>query len=211
MPGGTLVITAPFTFGRLHIVPIITELLRAHGSLKVDLTLVDRIVRLVDEGIDIAVRIGDLSDSALHALKVGEVRRLLVASPEYLAAHSAPANVPGLHKHSLISFTELDRAPEWWFGTNGRPAIRIEPRITVNSADAAISAAIDGLGIANVLSYQALDAISSGKLRTVLDEFVPPPTPVHLVYQANRRASVNVQAFIKIARRYFGRRNLLEP
>jgi DNA-binding transcriptional LysR family regulator len=202
-PGGTLVITAPVTFGRLHILPIVTELLRTYPALKAELTLIDRIVRLVDEGIDLAVRIGDLSDSSLHALKLGEVRRTLVASPAYLAAHGVPANVPGLHGHALISFTELERSHEWRFGSAGKPAIRVEPRVTLNGADAAIEAAAAGVGIARVLSYQAMDAIASGRLVTVLDEYAPPPVPVHLVFQANRRASVNVRAFIDAARVYF--------
>lgn len=207
-PGGTLVVTAPVAFGRLHILPIAACLLRAHGALKVELTLIDRVVRLVDEGIDVAVRIGDLSDSALHALKVSEVRRILVASPDYLARRGAPANVPALHDHALISFAELDRALEWRFGPGGKPAIRIEPRLVVNSADAVIAAAEDGMGIARVLSYQAIEAIAAGKLVTLLDDMSPPPMPVHLVYQANRRASVNVRAFIDAAREHFGRLRL---
>lgn len=207
-PSGTLVLTAPVTFGRLHILPIVTTLLRANPGLKVELTLIDRVVRLVDEGVDVAVRIGDLSDSGLHALKVAEVRRVLVASPAYLAAHGTPANVPALHDYALLSFTEIDRAHEWRFGPSGKIAIRIQPRLTLNTADAAIAAAIDGVGIARVLSYQALDAIAAGQLVTILDGFAPPPVPVHLVYQANRRASVNVRAFIDAARARFAGRDL---
>ena len=207
-PGGTLVVTAPVTFGRLHILPIVAGLLRAHPALKTELTLIDRVVRLVEEGIDVAVRIGDLSDSSLHALKVAEVRRVLVASPAYLAAYGAPENVPALHGHALVSFTELDRAQEWRFGPAGKPAIRIDPRLTLNTADAAIAAAIDGIGIARVFSYQALDAIAAGQLVTILDGFAPPPVPVHLVYQANRRASVNVRTFIDSAKTRFVKLNL---
>ena len=202
-PSGTLVLTAPVTFGRLHILPIVTTLLRAHPSLKVELTLIDRVVRLVDEGIDVAVRIGDLSDSGLHALKIAEVRRVLVASPAYLAAHGTPANVPALHDHALLSFTGLDRSREWRFGPGGKVALRIEPRLTLNAADAAVRAAIDGLGIVRLLSYQTLEAVASGKLVTVFDELAPPPIPVHLVYQASRRASINVRALIDAARAYF--------
>lgn len=202
-PGGKLVIAAPVTFGRLHVLPVATGLLRAHPALEVELTLVDRIVRLVDEGVDVAVRIGDLSDSSLHALKVAEVRRMLVASPDYLATQGVPANAPALHAHSLISFTELDRAHEWRFGPTGKTAIRIEPRLTLNTADAAIAAAEAGAGIARVLSYQAIDAIASGRLVPVLDGLSPPPIPVHLVYQANRRTSVNHRAFIDAARARF--------
>ena len=203
-PSGTLVLTAPVTFGRLRILPIVTMLLRANPGLKIELTLIDRVVRLVDEGVDVAVRIGDLSDSGLHALKVAEVRRVLVASPAYLAAHGTPANVPALHDHELLSFTEIDRAQEWRFGPSGKIAIRIEPRLTLNTADAAVRAATDGLGIVRLLSYQTLEAIAAGKLVTVFDELAPPPIPVHLVYQASRRASINVRALIDAARTYFG-------
>lgn len=203
LPGGKLAITAPVTFGQIHILPIATSLLRNHPALDVELTLIDRVVRLVDEGIDVAVRVGDLSDSSLHALKIAEVRRVLVASPGYLEAHGMPANVPALHGHSLISFTEIDRAHEWRFGATGKTAVRIEPRLTVNTADAAIAAAIDGAGIARVLSYQALDAVTSGDLVTLLEAFSPPPLPVHLVYLANRRTSVNVRAFVDAARSHF--------
>lgn len=207
-PGGTLVITAPVTFGRLHILPIATALLREHPALKIELTLIDRVVRLVDEGIDVAVRIGDLSDSSLHAFKVAEVRRVVVASPAYLAAHGTPSSIPALHDHALIAFTELDRGHEWRFGPTGKLAIRIEPRLAANTADAAIAAAIEGVGIARVLSYQAMDAIGSGSLVTLLDGFAPPAVPVHLVYQASRRASVNVRAFIDAARARFEQRDL---
>ncbi|MEO7688906.1 MAG: LysR family transcriptional regulator, partial [Sphingomonas sp.] len=147
-PGGNMVITAPVVFGRLHILPVVMRLLHDHPALAIRLTLSDRVVRLVDEGIDIAVRIGDLSDSALHALKLAEVRRILVASPAYLAARGVPANVPMLHNHDLISFVGLDAENEWRFGPAGKPAIRISPRLAVNSADAAIAAAVAGLGIA---------------------------------------------------------------
>ena len=213
-PSGTLVLTAPVTFGQLHILPIVTTLLRANPGLKVELTLTDRVVRLVDEGVDVAVRIGDLSDSGLHALKVAEVRRVLVASPAYLALHGSPANVPALHDHALLSFTEIDRAQEWRFEPSGKIAIRIAPRLMVNTADAAVRGAINGLGIVRLLSYQTLDAVAAGTLVTVFDNLAPPPIPVHLVYQASRRASVNVRALIDCARAYFsgldlsGARNL---
>jgi DNA-binding transcriptional LysR family regulator len=200
-PGGTMVITAPIVFGRLHILPVVMRLLHDHPALAIRLTLSDRVVRLVDEGIDVAVRIGDLSDSALHALKVAEVRRILVASPAYLAARGVPANVAMLHDHDLISFGEAES--EWRFGPAGKPAIRISPRLAVNSADAAIAAAAAGLGITRILSYQAIDALAAGRLVQLLDAVAPPPLPVHLVYQAGRGAAVNVRAFIEGARRHF--------
>lgn len=210
-PGGTLVITAPVTFGRLHILPIAIGLLRNFPALKVEMILIDRVVRLVDEGVDIAVRIGDLSDSSLHALRVAEVRRILVASPAYLARCGTPANVAALHQHALVSFAELELTQEWRFGPAGKPAIKIEPRMIVNTADAAIAAAAADAGIARVLSYQALAAITAGQVTTLLDEYAPPPVPVHLVYQANRRASVNVRAFIDAAKTYFAGVDLIAP
>lgn len=202
-PHGSLVVTAPVVFGRLHILPIVTALLREHPALNVQLTLIDRVVRLADEGVDVAVRIGDLSDSSLHALRIAEVRRMLVASPGYVAAQGAPATVAELHAHSLIAFTGLDRSPEWRFGVGGKLAIRFEPRLTVNTADAAIAAAVEGLGIARVLSYQAANALASGRLRPLLEEFAPAALPVHLVYQANRRGSINVRVFLAQARARF--------
>jgi DNA-binding transcriptional LysR family regulator len=208
LPGGTLVITAPVMFGRLHILPVVTALLHSYPDLNVQLTLTDRVVRLVDEGIDVAVRVGDLSDSSLQALKVVEVRRIMVASPAYLEAHGVPRNVPALHDHTLIAFTELDRSLEWRFGVGGKSAIRIEPRLTVSTADAAIAAAVDGVGIARMLSYQVAGPIASGQLVSLLDDLAPAAVPVHLVYQANRRGSINVRTFIETARARFAGQNL---
>jgi DNA-binding transcriptional LysR family regulator len=202
-PSGMLVLTAPVSFGRRHILPIVTELLRKHAGLRVELTMIDRVVRLVDEGVDVAVRIGDLSDSSLHALKVAEVRRVLVASPAYLKARGTPKSVAALHDHTLLSFTEIDRSQEWRFGSNGKTAIRIEPQLTLNTADAAIAAAVNGLGIVRLLSYQVIDAVAAGTLVTLFDDLAPPPIPVHLVYQASRRTSINVRALIEAARAYF--------
>ena len=202
-PSGMLVLTAPVSFGQRHILPIVAELLRKHPALRVDLTLIDRVVRLVDEGVDVALRIGNLSDSSLHALRVAEVRRVLVASPSYLEARGAPGTISALHNHTLISFTELDRSQEWRFGMNGKTAIRIQPQLTLNTPDAAIAAAVAGLGIVRLLSYQVIEAVAAGKLVTLFDEVAPPPIPIHLVYQASRRASVNVRALIEAAREYF--------
>ena len=202
-PGGPLVVTAPVVFGRLHILPIVSALLRTHPALSVELTLIDRVVRMVDEGVDVAVRIGELADSALLASKVGEVRRVLVASLGYWTERGRPADITALHDHQLISFGEIDRADEWRFGPQGKSAIRIHPRLRVNSADAAIAAAIDGVGIARVLSYQAAAAIAEGKLASVLDDRSPPALPVHLVCRPNRRASSNVRVFLAEAQSYF--------
>ena len=202
-PRGELIVTAPVVFGRMHILPIVTKLLRAHPQLNVHLMLVDRVIRLVEEGIDVAVRIADLSDSSLHAVRVAEVRRVLVASPAYLAEQGVPAHVSDLLKHDLIAFDNFALNGEWRFTKSGRASIRCEPRLLTNSVEAAIDAALDGLGIARVLSYQVDAHVRAGRLRYVLPEFDPPVVPVSLLFQANRRGSPNVRALIAVAQEYF--------
>ncbi len=201
-PRGLLYVTAPVVFGRMHILPVVTALLRRHPELAVQLSLVDRVVRLVEEGVAVAVRIADLSDSALHAVRLAEVRRVLVASPAYLAARGEPAEVAQLHNHDLIVFDHFAASQEWRFTVTGRPAIRVEPRLLTNSVEAAIDAALDGLGIARALSYQVQAHVRAGRLRPVLPAFDPPAVPVSLVFQASRRASANVTAFIAACQGY---------
>jgi DNA-binding transcriptional LysR family regulator len=203
-PQGTLVVTAPVVFGRLHVTPVVAELLRRHPRLSVRLLLVDRFVQLVEEGIDVAVRIGDLADSALRAVKVGEVRRVLVASPAYLDARGTPAATGDLRRHDVIAFTGLGASDDAWrFGLDGKAAVQVRPRLVVNSADAAIAAAEAGLGITRVLSYQVSAACAAGRLRTVLDEAAPPAIPVNLLFHAGRGGSPAVRSFIDRAKDYF--------
>ncbi len=200
-PRGTMRVAAPLMFGRLHVLPVVQQLLRDHPGLAVRLMLSDRTVHLVEEGIDVAVRIGDLADSALTALKVGEVRRVLVASPAYLAARGTPETPAMLAGHDLISFESMDATDDWRFaGSQAR--VRLEPRLYVNSADASIAAAEAGLGITRTLSYQVDAAVRAGRLRLVLAPYAPPALPVHIVYPARRLGSANVAAFVQAARRY---------
>jgi DNA-binding transcriptional LysR family regulator len=202
-PGGSLVVTAPVVFGRLHVLPVIARLLREHPKLHVRLMLIDRVVMIVEEGIDVAVRIAELPDSGLHATKVGEVQRVLVASPAYLAARGTPDSVAQLPEHDLIAFEGITPNNEWRFGASGRPVLRFEPRLVVNTADAAIAACAGGLGITRVLSYQVASHVAAGELQLVLQEQAPPPVPVNLVYPANRNRAPNVRAFLTVAREYF--------
>jgi DNA-binding transcriptional LysR family regulator len=203
-PHGTLVVTAPMVFGRLHIVPVIDAVIRANPDLNIRLLLLDRVVRMVEEGIDVAVRIADLSDSAFHAVRVGEIRKVVTASPAYLETHGAPASVAELAAHRLIHFDGLAGPPgEWRFGASGRPALRLEPRLIVNSADAAIQAACLGMGITRALSYQVANDIAAGRLQRLLIDQEPPPVPVHLLFQGQRSASPNLRVFIEAAKQYF--------
>ena len=201
-PSGALLVTAPVVFGRKHILPVLNELLVSHPALKAQLSLSDRVVRLVEEGVDVAVRIADLSDSALHAVRIAEVRRVLVASPAYLEAHATPSEVAHLLGHQLVVFDNFAPNLEWRFTAEGRPAIRIEPRLLTNSVDASIDAALAGIGIARALSYQVQEYIRDGRLRYLLERFEPPAVPIHLVFQANRRRTPNVSAFIAAAQAY---------
>jgi DNA-binding transcriptional LysR family regulator len=202
-PRGSLVVTAPVVFGRLHVLPVIGRLLREHPGLRVRLMLIDRVVRIIEEGIDIAVRIADLPDSGLRAARVGEVQRVLVASPAYLTARGTPDRVARLPEHDLIVFEGISPSNEWRFGASGRPAVRFEPRLVVNNADAAIAACADGLGITRVLSYQVASRVAAGELRLVLQAHAPPPVPVNLVYPVNRARAPNVRAFLAIAQEHF--------
>ena len=200
-PRGLLIVTAPVLFGRMHILPIVTRLLRAYTELDVRLGLTDRFTRLVEEGVDVAVRIGDLADSSLHATRVAEVRRVLVASPAYVAARGAPATAADLSDHDIIAFEGFILNGEWRFGPKLETVVRCEPRLVTDSIEAAIDAAIEGIGIARALSYQTDHHVAAGRLNYLLSDVEPPPWPVNLVYQANRLRAPNVRAFLDEARR----------
>jgi DNA-binding transcriptional LysR family regulator len=199
-PRGTLTVAAPLMFGRLHVLPLVATLLRAHADLRIRLLLSDRTVHLVEDGIDVAVRIGDLPDSALTAFKVGHVRRVVVASPAYLA-RGTPATPADLAAHDLIAFEGIGATNEWRFA--GGVAIRVAPRLAMNSADAAIAAAEAGLGITRTLSYQVAASVTEGRLRLLLEDFSPPALPIHVVHPALRLGSANVAAFVAQARGHF--------
>lgn len=183
--GGTLSITAPVLFGQLHVLPVVTAFLARHPSIEVRLMLLDRVVALAEEGLDVGVRIGDLPDSALRSRLVGHVRTVVCASPEYLARAGVPRAPDALARHDCIAFTGtspiLDR---WSFPGGGRRerSVAVRARLRVNSAQAAIDAALAGVGVARVLSYQVDRLVADGRLRVLLQRFEPPPLPVHLVW-----------------------------
>ena len=199
-PRGELTIAAPLVFGRLHVLPVVQALLAAHPRLAIRLLLSDRYAHLVDEGIDVAVRIGALSDSSLRAVKLGKVSRTVVASAAYLRRRGTPSTPRELTDHDLIAFETSDSTHEWRFATG---PVRIEPRLTVNSADAALAAAADGLGITRTLSYQVQPAAVAGKLVPLLERHAPPALPVSVVYPPRRVPSRNVAIFVDAARAHF--------
>jgi DNA-binding transcriptional LysR family regulator len=201
-PRGTLKVAAPVVFGRLHVLPIVNRVLHDHRDVAVDLTLSDRNVHLVEEGVDVAVRIGELADSRLIAVKLGAVSRVVVASPAYLKGRGVPKSTAELAKHDIIAVEGLGATNEWRFHGGGKPA-RLDPRLIVNNIDAAIAAAEAGIGITRTLSYQVQASVIAGRLTPILQQFAPPPLPVNAIYPARRIASANIAVFVKIARSHF--------
>jgi DNA-binding transcriptional LysR family regulator len=201
-PRGTLKVAAPVVFGRLHVLPIVNSVLRDYCEVAVELTLSDRNVHLVEEGVDVAVRIGELADSSLIAIKLGVVSRVVVASPAYLQKRGAPKSPAELVAHDIIAFEGLGAADEWRFSGAGRP-VRLEPRLMINNIDASIAAAEAGIGITRPFSYQVQASVIAGRLTPILQHFAPPPLPVNVIYPARRIASANIAAFVKTARAYF--------
>jgi DNA-binding transcriptional LysR family regulator len=197
MPSGHLAVTAPVTFGRWALTPVMTAFLGVHPRVTASLTLIDRVVNLVEEGIDLAVRIGQLPDSSLVARRVGEVQRLLVASPDYLTKRGDPASPSDLELHSIIAFTGLTRSRELRFGDGVHVALH--PRFEVNDAIAAINAAEAGEGITIALSYMVAEKIAERRLLPVLGRYAPPPVPVQLVHPQARLVAPKVRAFVDFA------------
>lgn len=196
-PAGRLTITAPVMFGRRHVGPLVTDFLVAHPEVRVELLLIDRVVDLLDEGIDLAVRIGRLPESSLVAIPFGQTRRIVCASPDYLAAHGAPASPADLARHRCIRFTGLGHGAEWEFGGGQRPSrVPVADILATNQVDAAIDACAKGLGCARFLAYQVDDLVAAGRLTRILAEFEPAAVPVSLAYPHSRLLSSRVRAFV---------------
>lgn len=200
-PQGVLTVTAPVMFGRQHLLPIVVELLQQHPELQVRLLLLDRIVRLVDEGVDIAIRIARLPDSSLHMLRLGEVRRVFSASPAYLAARGTPLSLDELPGHDLIRIEDEEGPHRGWGMEVMRSAAR-PARLQVNNMDAAVAAAVAGLGVVRTLSYQVAAEVAAGRLVPLLREEATPGLPVSLLFHSGRRSHPNVHAFVEVARRH---------
>jgi DNA-binding transcriptional LysR family regulator len=199
-PRGVLSITAPTMFGRLHVTPIVLDYLRRYPDADANCWFVDRVVNLVEEGIDIAVRIAPLPDSSLQAISVGQVRRVLCASPDYLAEHGTPAHPDDLAKHTIINATGSSAPADWRLYDNDSPVlVRAHPRLTTTTNDSAIHAVLGHFGIARLLSYQIAHYVKEGRLVTVLDDYAPPPVPVHLVHREGRHVTQKVRAFLDLA------------
>jgi DNA-binding transcriptional LysR family regulator len=198
-PQGELAVTAPVVFGRLHVQPVVVEFLRMFPRVTARLLLVDRTVDLIEEGLDVSVRIGALPDSSLIATRVGSIRHITCASPAYLASRGRPSSPQELRNHDCISFTALSPVERWSFAGPKPQRVNLHPRLTVNTAEAAIDAAVAGLGITRVLSYQAARPVADGSLRLILENFEPEEMPVNILHREDRLPQAKVESFIAFA------------
>ena len=202
-PRGVLTVTAPVMFGTRVLRPVVGEFLRAYPAMQVRYLLLNRVTNLVDEGIDVALRIAPLQESSLIAVRIGEVRRVLCASPRYLADRPPISTLADLARHDCIGIEPTSPTDIWSFpparGSRIARTVRVKPRLMVNTDDAAVGAAIDGEGIVRIFSYKIQDEVRDGRLAVLLPADEPPPVPIHLVVSPDRLALAKVRAFMDFA------------
>jgi DNA-binding transcriptional LysR family regulator len=194
---GTVRVTAPLVFGRRHVAPAAAAFIDRHPEVRIELVLNDRDVDLVEEGLDLGVRIGRLADSGLVARRVGAVRRVLVASPAYLVGRGAPQRPGDLAAHDIVFTATRPGIPEWRFGdAAAAEPVRLAPRLTVNDVEATLDALRAGRGIGRALSYQVAEDLDAGRLVRLLKAYEPPALPVHLVLPSGKHLAPRVRAFV---------------
>ncbi len=199
-PQGRLRLTAPLAFGRLHIAPLVREFMARFPAVEVELLLLDRVVDLVEEGVDLGVRIAQLAESTLVAVRVGQTQRVVCAAPRYLTSAGVPAKPQDLAQHRCVVLTGLAPDNEWTFAT--KPArVAVRPVLRTNQFDVALDACLAGIGCGQFLSYQVDAAVKAGKLKAILANHAPPPVPIQLVYPHARLLSPNVRAFVELAQK----------
>jgi DNA-binding transcriptional LysR family regulator len=199
-PRGELTLTSPIVFGRLHVLPVVTEFLHAHPEINIRLSLADGIANLFEESIDLALRIGELPDSSLIATRLGAIRQIVCGSPAYFAEHSAPSHPVELSNLDCVTFEGMTSPSRWTFRVGASTfSIPVRSRLVVNTAEAAIDAAIAGTGPTRVLSYQAAAPVRAGALQVILQAFEPPPMPVSLVHTGRPLMPLKLRAFIDFA------------
>ncbi len=199
-PKGHLTLSAPIVFGRLHVLPVVTKFLEAYPEIDIRLMLADRTINLVEEHVDAAIRIGNLADSSMSAIKVGEIRRVVCASPGYLGKRGWPRKPADLATHDCVTFEGLQSPEQWLFSVGkAQQAVEIHSRLAVNTAEAAIDAAVSGLGITRVFSYQVAAALEAGTMALVLADFEPTPVPVSLIHAGDRMLPLKLRAFLDFA------------
>lgn len=196
-PSGLLNVTAPILFGQMFVMPSITRYLQSFTDTRIEALFLDRVVNMLEEGIDVALRIGHLPDSNARAKRVGSVRVILCASPEYIETHGIPNDPTELSQHTLISSRALNPIPEWRFNFDGKSkSVKIEPRLIVTSNAAAIEAARSGFGITRLISYQVAPYLENGTLKILLENYEQPPMPIHILHREGHLITAKVRSFV---------------
>lgn len=198
-PRGHLAVTAPVLFGKLYVMPGIVDYLARYPAMEVSALLVDRVTNLLEEGLDVGVRIGELPDSSMQAIGVGRVRRMVYAAPAYLERHGVPHTPAELARHTVILASSVSMSPEWKFRQQGQTlSVRVKPRLVVSTNDGAIEAAVLGLGITRLMSYQAARHVETGQLVPLLRDYEPEAVPISVVHRDGRRGSARLRSFIDL-------------
>lgn len=198
-PRGRVTITAPAMFGNLYIAPLVTDYLSRYAETQAVCLFVDRVVNMDDEAVDVAVRIGDLPDSSLQAVRVGTIRRVLCASPDYLKRRGTPQHPEELAQHTIISATGLTATTRWRFAEQDEARVYdLRPTLMTTTNDAAITAAVGGLGITRLMSYQVREPLRDGRLQTVLSDYESGPVPIHVLHRQGRRPNAKVRALLDL-------------
>ena len=198
--GGHINITAPVLFGANFVMPVVVEFLQRYPLVDASCYFLDRVVNLMDEGVDVGVRIGELPDSSMRAIRVGQVRRVIFAAPAYLAKHGTPRTPADLQAHCIVSATGVNASLDWRLVSNGvAQTIKIRPRMTTTTNDSAVQAALGGFCVSRLLSYQVDEYLNDGRLVALLVAYEPEPVPVHVIHREGRHASQKVRAFLDLA------------
>lgn len=194
---GQLSVTASVMFGRLFVAPLLLEFLERHPKVNARMVLADRVLDLIEEGLDVGVRIARLADASFTAIRVGTVRNVIVASPAYLKKHGTPRTPADLAEHTAFAFSEDRAAPAWSFETGKhRTTVRPKARLLVNSSEVATQAALAGAGLTRALSYMVGTHVKSGNLRIILRDFEPDPIPIHVIHREGRNAAARIRALV---------------
>jgi DNA-binding transcriptional LysR family regulator len=198
-PRGQLAVTAPVLFGKMFVMPSMVEYLKHFPDMSITALFLDRVVNLLEEGMDVGIRIGALPDSSMRAIGVGHVRRVVCASPAYLKARGTPKSPADLAAHCIIAASPVSPAVDWKFFKGKKPvSVKLAPRLSVTSNDAAIVAAMQGFGITRLMSYQVSTCLAAGQLKAVLTDYEPPQLPIHVLHLQGRQASAKVRAFVDL-------------
>jgi DNA-binding transcriptional LysR family regulator len=199
-PRGHITVTSPAWFGSLYMTPIVTEYLTRFEGMKATCFFNDRLVNLIEEGVDVGLRIGELEDSSMQAIRVGSMRVVVCGSPEYLQKHGTPLRPEDLVGHSTVSASPIIPGQDWRFGLNGKPStMRMHPRLSTTTNESAVASAINGFGLTQQMFYKVSDPIADGRLQIILADYEPEPLPVNLLHREGRNPSRRVRAFLDLA------------